>query len=323
MRVGQSEEARNEVGLLCGLGAHAMWGLMPLYIWSLANVWSLEILAHRIVWCAIFLLVLVTIFRRWGDLGRCFRNGRTFGLLAMSSLLIACNWLCYIYAANNGQTVQASFGYFVNPLFSIFLGMLFFRERLRSIQWLAVLLAAGGVVVLIVAGEVPWIALALTVTFGFYGLVRKLTPVDAVLGLSVESLLLVPAALGCLLYWTATGTGSFGNKGVAIDLLLLGTGIVTALPLLCFGQAARRLPLTTLGLLQNIAPTWQFLLAVLVRGEEFNASRAISFGFIWTALLVFSVESLLRARRRVAAVGPEATPRIAVRGEALIPSAKR
>jgi chloramphenicol-sensitive protein RarD len=302
--VGKPEEAKGRGGLLYGLAAHGMWGMMPLYIWAMDQVAPQEILAQRIVWCGVFLLVVVILFRRWSDLGRCLRTFRSVGLLTLSSLLIAANWYCYIYAANNNETIQASLGYFINPLFSVLLGMVVFREHLRPVQWLAVLLATVGVVVLVVAGrELPWIALALAVSFGFYGLVRKLTPVDAVIGLSVETLLLVPGATAFLIYWVITGQASFGHRGPFIDALLLGTGVVTALPLLCFGQAARRLPLTTLGLLQYIAPTVQFLLAVWVRGEPFLPSRAVSFGLIWTALLIFSVDSLLKARRLEVAVG--------------------
>jgi chloramphenicol-sensitive protein RarD len=271
---------------------------MPLYIWAMDRVPAHEILAHRIVWCGVFLLLLLTLFRRWSDLGRCLRMPRTLALLVLSSVLIAANWFCYIYAANNNETIQASLGYFINPLLSVLLGMIIFGERLRPVQWLAILLATVGVLVLIVAGrELPWIALALAFSFGFYGLVRKLTPVDAVIGLTVETLLLLPGATAFVGYLLATASGSFGHKGPVIDALLLGTGVVTAVPLLCFGQAARRLSLTTLGLLQYIAPTLQFLLAVWVRGEPFAASRAVSFGLIWTALLIFSVQSLRRARR--------------------------
>jgi chloramphenicol-sensitive protein RarD len=301
--VGKPEEAKGDGGLLYGLAAHGMWGLMPLYIWAMDRVPPHEILAHRIVWCSIFLLVVVTVFRRWGDLVRCVRTGRTLGLLTLSSLFIAANWFCYIYAANTGQTIQASLGYFINPLFSVLLGMVVFRERLRPVQWLALMLATVGVLVLIVdRGELPWIALALAVSFGFYGMVRKLTPVDAVIGLTVETLLLVPGAVSCLLYWAAGGHGLFGRQGLVVDGLLLGTGVITAVPLLCFGQAARRLPLTTLGLLQYLAPTLQLLLAVVVRGEQFWP-WAVSLAFIWTALLIFSVESLVRARRLDAALG--------------------
>ena len=294
-----SAEAKTRGGLVYGIAAYALWGLMPLYIWALDRVPSLEILAHRVVWCSVVLLILVTVFRRWGDLGRALRNPRILGLLTISSLLIATNWFCYIYGANTGQTIQTSLGYFINPLFSVLLGMVFFGERLRPVQWLALLLAAVGVLILVVmSGQLPWIALVLAVSFGFYGLVRKVTPVDAVIGLAVETLVLVPVAVAGLVFWTATGTGSFGQMGWDIDVLLLSAGVVTAVPLLCFGQAARRLPLTTIGLLQYIGPTLQFLLAVLVRGEAFDPTKAVSFGFIWTALVIFSAESLLAARRR-------------------------
>jgi chloramphenicol-sensitive protein RarD len=302
--VGKSEEAKGRGGLLYGLAAHGMWGLMPLYIWAMDRVPPHEILANRIVWCGVFLLVVVILFQRWSDLGRCLRTFRTLGLLTLSSLLIAANWFCYIYAANNNETIQASLGYFINPLFSVLLGMVVFGERLRPAQWLAVLLATAGAVVLVVAGrDFPWIALALAVSFAFYGLVRKLAPVDAVIGLTVETLLLVPGATAFLLFWAMAGQGSFGHSGPLFDALLLGTGIVTAVPLLCFGQAARRLSLTTLGLLQYIAPTLQFLLAVWVRGEPFLPSKAVSFALIWAALLIFSVDSLLKARRLDVVVG--------------------
>lgn len=296
--MGNPEDAPGK-GLVYGLAAYGMWGLVPLYIWAMESVPPAEILAHRIVWCSIVLLVLLTVWGRWGAWAHAARNGRTIALLTCSSLLIAGNWFLYIYAANSGETIQASLGYFINPLFSVLLGMVVFGERLRQVQWLAIGLAALGVLVLIaVAQQLPWIALALAFTFGMYGLVRKLTPVDALVGLSIETLLLVPAAFACLCVWTAGAGGSFGQKGWAVDGLLLGTGVVTALPLLCFGQAARRLPLTTLGILQYVAPTLQFLLAVLVRGEPFEFGRAVSFGFIWTALAVFSVDSLVWARRR-------------------------
>jgi chloramphenicol-sensitive protein RarD len=296
--VGNPEDSQGS-GLAYGLAAYGMWGLVPLYIWAMESVPPAEILAHRIVWCSIILLFLLTIWRRWGAWAHAARNGRTLTLLTCSSLLIAGNWFLYIYAANSGETIQASLGYFINPLFSVLLGMVVFGERLRVIQWLAIALAALGVVVLIiVAQQLPWIALCLAFTFGMYGLVRKLAPVDALVGLSIETLLLVPVAVVCIFVWTAGAGGSFGQKGLAVDGLLLGTGAITALPLLCFGQAARRLPLTTLGILQYIAPTLQFLLAVLVRGEPFQLGKAVSFGFIWTGLAVFSVESLLRARRR-------------------------
>ena len=293
------DEAKGSGGLLYGAGAYVLWGLMPLYIWSMDRVPSLEILAHRVVWCSVVLVFLLTGLSRWGAFGRVLRNPRTLGLLGLSSLLIATNWYCYIFGANNGQTIQTSLGYFINPLFSVLLGMIFFRERLRPVQWVALFLATVGVLILVVVtGELPWIALVLAVGFGLYGLVRKVTPVDAVTGLAVETLLLVPVAGAFLLYWTATGTGSFGQMGWDIDALLLAAGVVTAVPLLCFGQAARRLPLTTIGLLQYIAPTLQFLLAVLIRGEALLPAKVVSFGFIWTALVVFSVESLLVARRR-------------------------
>ncbi len=286
-------------GLAYGLAAYGLWGLMPLYFKEVGAVRPEEILAHRIVWCVLLLAAVLTMGRRWPDFARCLRSGRVLGLLVVSSLLVGFNWLVYLHGVATGRIAQASLGYFVNPLFSMLLGMAFFRERLRPWQWVAAMLAAAGVLYHVGAlGETPWIALALMSSFGFYGLVRKVAPVDGLVGVTVETLVLLPAALVFLAWYAASGKASFGLNGWWVDGLLLASGAVTALPLLCFGEAARRLPLTTLGFLQYLAPSMQLALAVAVYKERFEAEHAVSFGLIWLGLAVFSVEFFLARRAR-------------------------
>jgi chloramphenicol-sensitive protein RarD len=294
-------------GMLYGLAAYGLWGLMPLYFGAVTPpVGPGELLAQRIVWCFVLLVVVLTLLRRWPDFGRCMRSRRQVGLLVISSGLLAANWLVYLHGVATARIVQTSLGYFINPLFSMLLGVVFFRERLRPWQAVAVLLAAVGVVYHVRAlGEPPWIALAIAGSFGLYGLVRKVVPVDALVGLTVETVVLLPAAVGFLVWQASTGTNVFGRQSLRIDLLVLASGVVTAVPLVCFGAAARRLPLTTLGFIQYLAPSLQLALAVARFGEPFTAEHAISFGFIWAGLALFSVESLL-ARRRQQEPAPDA-----------------
>jgi chloramphenicol-sensitive protein RarD len=287
-------------GLLYGLAAHGLWGLMPLYFAALGEINALELLAHRIVWCFVVLFAILTATRGWPELWRRVRVRRTFWLLCASGVFIGINWYVFIYGVVTNQVIQGSLGYFINPLVTVVFGLVLFRERLPPVQWLAVLIAASGLAYLIyVTGEVPWIALVLAGSFGLYGLVRKVAPVDGVQGLMVETVVCLPPALGYVIYLSATGTGAFGTRGPAFDALLLASGVVTAVPLLCFGQAARRLPLTTMGFLQYLAPSLQFLLAYFVLGERktFGPERLAGFALIWVALAVFSVESLSAARR--------------------------
>lgn len=283
-------------GLLYGVGAYGFWGMMPLYFKAVGEtVGPWEFLAHRIVWCFLLLCLVLTLFRRWTDFGRVVRSPRLVTALAASAVLVAVNWLIYIHGVSTRQIVQTSLGYFINPLFSVVLGLVFFRERLRSGQWLAVGFAAAGIVYMVLAaGEAPWIALGLALSFGLYGLMRKMTPVDGLIGLTVETLLLAPLAVSCLLWWASNDALSWGRQGAWGDTLVALSGVVTAIPLLCFGQAARRLPLSTLGFLQYLAPTAQFLLAVILYGELFERHKQIGFGFVWLALAVFTVDSLLR-----------------------------
>jgi chloramphenicol-sensitive protein RarD len=299
----QRAEARK--GLIYGLTTYGIWGLMPLYFRAISSVSLAEILAQRIVWCALLLVGLLTLLGRWADVVACVRNPRTLTLLLASAFLVAGNWLIYIYGVSIHQIVQTSLGYFINPLFSVLLGMVFFGERLRPWQWVALLLANVGLIHLIVAvGEVPWIALALAGSFGLYGLVRKIAPVDGVVGLSVETFLLFPLALSAMGYGVLTGPTAFTTQEATVIALLLASGLLTAIPLICFGEAARRLPLTTMGFLQYLAPSMQFLLAVILFEEPFLPAQQISFGCIWAALALFSIESIVTTRQRALRLRP-------------------
>jgi chloramphenicol-sensitive protein RarD len=286
--------------LAYGLAAYGLWGVIPLYFWALRSLPPVEFLAHRIVWCLLFLVVVLTLSRRWPAVFRALGTPRTRRLLTVSACLVAVNWLVYIYSVATERVLHSSLGYFINPLFNVLLGLVFFRERLRPAQWLAVALAAAGLAYLVwAAGELPWIAPALAVSFGLYGLVRKVTPVDGLTGLAVETLVLTPPAAACLLWWAAAGSSSFGHNGWHFDALLMLSGVLTALPLLCFGQAARRLRLSTLGFLQYLAPSTQFLLAVYLFGEPFRPEQQVGFGCTWVALLIFTADSLLAQRRQL------------------------
>jgi chloramphenicol-sensitive protein RarD len=294
-----SEARRSErrAGFLYALGALGLWGLvLPIYIKALAAVPVVEILAHRILWAALFTLVLLALLGRLRTLGTVLVP-RSLGLLVLSAALVTVNWVTYVVAVINDNLLAASLGYFLNPLVSIALGMLVLGERLRPRQLLACGIAAIGVLILAVAIRgVPWIALSLALSFGCYGLVRKVVAVEALAGFTFEVGILAPVAAGYLLWLAATGRGAFARAAPGLDLLLLGSGLVTALPLVWFAAAARKLPLTTIGLLQFTAPSAAFLLGVFVYGEPFGAAQAACFGCIWLALLVYSLDALMGAR---------------------------
>ena len=294
-----SEAKRSErrAGFLYALGALGLWGLvLPIYIKALAAVPVVEILAHRILWAALFTLVLLALLGRLRTLGTVLVP-RSLGLLVLSAALVTVNWVTYVVAVINDNLLAASLGYFLNPLVSIALGMLVLGERLRPRQLAACGIAAIGVLILAVAIRgVPWIALSLALSFGCYGLVRKVVAVEALAGFTFEVGILAPVAAGYLLWLAATGRGAFARAAPDLDLLLLGSGLVTALPLVWFAAAARKLPLTTIGLLQFTAPSAAFLLGVFVYGEPFGAAQAACFGCIWLALLVYSLDALMGAR---------------------------
>ncbi|MCI0377205.1 MAG: EamA family transporter RarD [Gemmataceae bacterium] len=296
-------------GLIYGLVAYCWWGLVPLYFRLLREVPPTEILAHRIVWSMLFLVAALTRLRRWRAFAKCFRIPALFRVLILTSILIAANWFVYIFAVDRGLVVHASLGYFITPLVSVVLGMIFFQERLRPLQWLALVFAFAGTIVLVLSEDrFPWIALSLACSFSLYGLFRKKIPVDGLVGLSVETVLLVPLAAAYLVFLGWQEEHAFGVHSLAVDLLLLASGVVTAVPLLCFGQATQRLPLSTLGFLQYLSPSIQFLLALTVLGENLNTPRLVSFPLIWCGLAVFTFDSLRSYRRRVKSAAVVAIP---------------
>ncbi len=300
----RSSQFGSRGGLAYGFAAYGLWGVMPLYFRALGSVPALEFLAHRILWSVVLLAVAIACLGRGPDLLRCLQQPRTRWLLLASALLIGSNWGVFIHGVHTRQVVQNSLGAFINPLLSVLLGVLVFRERPRPIQWLALGLAAAGLVYLVAAlGQWPWIAFYLAVTFALYGLIRKAAPIDTLVGLTAETLLLLPVALAGLGWWAWQGELAVGTQGWLVDLLLVGSGATTAVPLFCFGQAARRLPLSTLGFLHYLSPSLQFLLAVLVLGEPFVPAQQVSFGLIWAALALVWGEALL-ARRRAVRVSP-------------------
>ena len=291
-------------GLLYAIGAYGLWGVVPFYFEPLTKlVRPEEVFAHRIVWSLVFIVPILWLTGRWRAVRTCLRQREILLLLLLSALLIAINWYVYVLCVAWHIIVHASLGYFLTPLVNVLLGRLFFGERLRPLQALAGLVAAGGVVNLMVAaGEFPWLGLIIAFSFGVYGLVRKKAPVDGLVGLSVETLLLTPIALGALIVWGLQGSLVFGVQARALDIAIVCSGPITALPLACFGQAARRLSLTTLGFFQYLSPSLQFMIAVAVYGEDFRPARIASFVLIWSAVALFVFDSwrAYRAGQRAA-----------------------
>ena len=283
-------------GILYAIITYTMWGFFPIYWKQLQHIPALQLLGHRIVWSFILLSLLLLAVRLWRDFRKTLTR-KVVGIYAAAALLLGVNWLTYVWAVNAGFIVETSLGYFINPLLSVLLGVLILRERLRVTQWIPLGLAAAGVVYLTVAyGKLPWIALTLAVTFGIYGLVKKMAPLSSLFGLTLETgVLLVPALLYLVLE-QAGGRGAFLHTGLRSDLLMVGAGIATTVPLLFFASAARRVPLTMIGLLQYIAPTIQFLLGVFMYKEPFERSHMIGFGMVWAALIIFWVENFLSNR---------------------------
>jgi len=290
-------------GLAFGLLAYGLWGVLPIYFKQLARVPAVDIVAHRIVWSLLFLLALLAATRGWSQVRDGIRDRRTVLLLLTTSVLIAINWLLYVYAVTSGHILAGSLGYYLNPLMNIVLGRFILKERLTGLQWAAVAIAAAGVSVLAAgAGTTLWISLTLCVTFSTYGLLRKIAKVDAIAGLSIETAILFPIAVGWLALGAAAGQPVLGAN--ATEAWLLGlAGIVSTTPLLLFTAAARRLRYSTLGMLQFVAPTLQFLLAVALYEEAFTTAHAIAFGAIWIALVLYTTSLVrdLRAQRRAVA----------------------
>lgn len=299
-----SHDGTEALGLLYAALAYGWWGAVPIFWKQLTHIPASELLAHRMVWGFVIFAALLVVRGRVPEMRRALRARRTLAVFALSSTLLACNWLTFIYAMATDRVLQASLGYFLNPLVSVLLGLLVIGERLRPAQWLAMALSAAGVLQLAgQASEFPWISLVLACSFGLYGLVRKTAPIDALLGSTLEAGLAALPALAYVAFLTLAGRGHFTTAFGATELLLLGTGVITACPLLWFANAARRLPLTTIGFLQYLAPTGQFLLAVFLYGEPFSALHLRAFGCIWAGVAVFSIDlwargTALASRRR-------------------------
>jgi len=291
-------------GLLLGVAAYGIWGLFPLYWPLLEPAGAVEILAHRILWSCVTMGLLILALRRTPAVRAIIANHRVRGLLVLAACLITVNWAVYIWGVNNGHVVETSLGYFVNPLVTVLMGVFILGERLRRWQWVALTVAALAVVVLTVDyGRPPWIALTLALTFGSYGLCKKQANTPAIESLTFETMVIGPVALAYLTWLTWQGESSATGHGAGHVLLLMSSGIVTAVPLVCFGGAAIRVPLVTLGLLQYLTPTLQFALGVLYFHEDMPAGRWAGFVLVWVALAIFTVESL-RQRRRT--TGPPA-----------------
>lgn len=287
-------------GILYATLAYIAWGLFPLYFHQLAAVSPLEVIAHRTVWSMVFVALLLVARRQLGWIAPLLRQPRLVGAFALSALLLSANWLIYVWAVNNGHVVDSSLGYFILPLVNVAMGYAFLHERPRSGQWLAVAIAAAGVLWLTwQGGHLPWISLALALSFGFYGLLRKTAVLGALEGLALETALLAPLALGALLFWGWQGTAAWTHVDAHGLLWLLAAGPITAVPLLLFAAGARRIPLATMGLLQYISPTLQLLCGVLVFGEQLDSARLAGFVLIWLALVLFALEGAWQKRRVV------------------------
>ncbi|MEV8624086.1 EamA family transporter RarD [Streptomyces sp. NBC_01268] len=294
-------EART--GLIYGIGAYGMWGLVPLFWPLLKPSGAVEILAHRMVWSLAVVALALLVMRRWSWLPELIRSPRKLGLITIAAAVISVNWGLYIWSVNNGQVVEASLGYFINPLVTIALGVLVLKERLRPAQWTAVGVGFAAVVVLSIGyGRLPWISLTLAFSFAIYGLVKKKVNLGGVESLAAETAVQFLPALGYLLWLGTQGTLTFGAHGTGHAALLAATGVVTAVPLICFGAAAIRVPLSTLGLLQYLAPVFQFLLGVVYFHEAMPAERWAGFSLVWLALTILTWDALRTARRSRAAV---------------------
>ncbi|EUD06394.1 protein RarD [Providencia alcalifaciens R90-1475] len=280
-------------GVLCALGAYFIWGVAPIYFKSIKEVPAEEILTHRIIWSFFFMLLLLTISRHWSYFRQVLKQPKKILVLGVTAVTIASNWLIYIWAVNNGHMLQASLGYFINPLVNVLFGMLFLHERFRRMQWVAVGLALTGVLIqLWQFGSVPIIGLSLAVTFATYGLLRKKLGVDAQTGMTFETLWLLPVGIIFLLFFADSPTSDMTMNSWHLNILLIAAGIITTVPLLLFTEAANHLRLSTLGFFQYLGPSIMFLLAVFMYGEVMTQELLITFGFIWIALILFTLDAL-------------------------------
>lgn len=293
---------RAKQGVIYAMAAYIMWGIAPIYFKSIIDVAPLEILSHRIIWSFFFLAIMVYFTKGWPQIKATLTSRKKCVYLLASSITIACNWLVFIWAVNNNHMLDASLGYYINPLFSVLLGMIFMQEKLRKLQWFAVVLACLGVLVqLIVFGSLPIVALLLASSFGVYGLLRKKVNLNAMTGLFIETLVLLPVALIYMTFIANSSTSHLSQNPMSLNLLLLSAGIVTTIPLLCFAGAATRLRLSTLGFIQYIGPSLMFILAVFAYGEVFTQDKIITFICIWLALIIFTFDGLKHRPKRAPA----------------------
>lgn len=294
-----AEESERRRGFAAAIGAFFIWGLLPLYLHQLHDTPSVQIMAHRVVWACLFVFGYLAFKGEIGKVLVTLRDRSARNYLAGSALLMTVNWLMYVWAVTNGHVIESSLGYFINPLVSVLLGVFVLKERLNRTQWISVGIAALGVLWLTLnVGRPPWIALSLALTFGGYGLIRKKVVVDSVAGLGVETLLIAPFMLAWLLWCAQAGTLSFGQHDRLLDGLLIASGAVTAVPLVLFAYGVRRIPLSTVGLLQYLGPTLQLTTGILVFREPFTQTQLIGFGLIWAALAVYAGEGFWRSWRR-------------------------
>lgn len=288
-------------GISYAAGAYALWGMLPIYWKLLDRVPATQLLGHRIIWSFLWLLLVLILMRQWKAFWNASTRWSVLPLYALAAILIGVNWFTYVWAVNAGFIVETSLGYFINPLLSVLIGVIFLKERLRPLQWVPVGIATIGILYLALThGSRPWIALTLASTWAIYGLVKKTAPLDSLYGVALETGILFLPILIYLIHEDMAGQGAFRHAGLRYDMLMVGAGLITTIPLLMFASAARRIPLSVAGILQYICPTIQFFLGVLVYGEPFTMVKLAGFGIVWTALILFGLESFLAYRARVA-----------------------
>ncbi len=286
-------------GIIYAFAAYAWWGFFPLYWKLLQKVPALQLIGHRIIWSFISLLVVILILKQWKSFRESIFVFKTFRIYLLAAVLIGVNWFLYVWAVNAGYIVETSLGYFINPLISVMLGVLFFKEKLKLWQWIPIALAGAGVLYMTISiGELPWIALILAFSFGFYGMIKKIAPLSSLQGLTLETVILLIPALAYLIHSENSGSGAFLHFGLVTDFLIVLAGIITTIPLLLFASAAKRIPLSYIGILQYIAPTIQFLLGIFIFKESFSVNQFIGFLAVWIALIIFGLNSFKSYRAK-------------------------
>jgi chloramphenicol-sensitive protein RarD len=287
------------MGVIYAAVAYTLWGVLPIY-WKLVDsVFSMEILSNRIVWAFVFTIVIIGVTKQWGELKLITKDKKQMRYIFIASILIAFNWGLYIWAVNSDKIVDASLGYYINPLFAVALGVIIFKEKLSFLQGGALFIAAIGVIIKTLQyGKIPWISLGLAISFALYGATKKSIKANSIVGLTLETTMLTPAALAYIAVRQLSGVGAYQNEGIVVNLLLIGAGVVTAIPLLLFASGARRLPMSILGFTQYISPTISLLIGIFVYHEGFTAVDMIGFCFIWVALAIYSISQMRRVRSK-------------------------